>query len=104
LSGPVIEAMSPPRPPLPSKRLVIRSRKTPARWSGGLFFRRPACLVRCRSPEQACDQPAARPIDHGLGELAGIVGLLEHRAHFGDFRRDVLRGPGSEDDVGRSGT
>jgi len=29
--APVIIAMSPPRPPLPSKRLVIRSRKASAR-------------------------------------------------------------------------
>ena len=39
-SGPLILDMSPPRPPLPSKRLVIRSRKAPAQWSGGLFLRR----------------------------------------------------------------
>src|SRR6185436_4248918 len=93
-SGPVILDMSPPRPPLPSKRLVIRSRKAPAQWSGGLFFSANQHDARARlfsgaghSAKQPREQPPLRPARQHFGELRRIVRLFEHRPHFGDLRR-----------------
>src|SRR5690606_27738419 len=114
LSSTLIERLSPPRPPLPSKRLVIRSRKASARLSGGLFSWRAEAASSARpnpmpvpgmagsadGVAQPREQPGARSRREGRGELGRIVGLFEDRPHFRDLDRDVLGRAGGKDDAG----